>query len=141
MSDRKPFFSVRRKDLEIQTFAAGGPGGQHQNKTQTGVRIVHPESGLSAESREFKSQAQNKKAAFRKLAKKLVAWLLRGLETRANARGASTEVVRTYSEAENRVVDKATGLRLSFKEMLDDPAATERMIDARREALNGEDSG
>ena len=42
---RELVFSVTRKDLIIDTFAAGGPGGQHQNTSNTGVRIRHPASG------------------------------------------------------------------------------------------------
>src|SRR5437868_98049 len=41
---------IDESKLEVQTFSAGGPGGQHQNKTQSGVRIIHS-SGVRAESR------------------------------------------------------------------------------------------
>lgn len=58
-------FSV--KDFEVQTFRAGGKGGQHQNKTDTGVRIKHIRSGAVAESRETRSQVENKKRAFKRL--------------------------------------------------------------------------
>ena len=60
-------FSVTEKDLEIQTFYSGGPGGQNQNKRMTGVRIIHKESGAIGESREERSQLQNKKLALKKL--------------------------------------------------------------------------
>lgn len=53
----------------MQTFCAGGPGGQHQNAKQTGVRIIHKESGARGESRTERSQKQNKKAAFGRLVK------------------------------------------------------------------------
>ena len=66
-SKRKLLFSVTAKDLEVQAFCAGGPGGQHQNKTASGIRIIHLESGAVGESREHKSQHQNKKAAFARL--------------------------------------------------------------------------
>lgn len=65
--DQKPFFSLTKKDFEIQTFAAGGPGGQHQNTANTGVRIIHRDSGARGESREYRSQHQNKMAAFKRL--------------------------------------------------------------------------
>ncbi len=68
---RKLLFSVTRKDFDIQTFRSGGPGGQHQNKTDSGVRIIHKESGISAESRSHKSQLQNKRAAFDRLVKNI----------------------------------------------------------------------
>lgn len=69
-------FSITKKDLEMQTFCSGGPGGQHQNKTASGVRIVHKESGAVGESREERSQYQNKKIALKRLveSKKFKIW-------------------------------------------------------------------
>ena len=61
---RDLLFSVTKKDLRIDTFRSGGKGGQHQNKTDSGVRITHTASGAVGESREHRSQAQNRKAAF-----------------------------------------------------------------------------
>ncbi len=49
---------VNEKELEMQTFCSGGPGGQHQNKTQSGVRLIH-KSGVRAESRTERSQPKN----------------------------------------------------------------------------------
>ena len=60
-------FSVTIADCEVQTFRAGGKGGQHQNKVETGVRIIHPPSGARAEAREMASQLQNKRAAWKRL--------------------------------------------------------------------------
>lgn len=68
MSERKLLFSVTKKDLVIEMFRAGGPGGQHQNRRNTGVRIKHPDSGAVGESREQRSQHQNKMIALRRLA-------------------------------------------------------------------------
>ena len=62
---KEKLFSVT--DFEIQTFRSGGPGGQHQNKTDSGVRIIHKSSGAVGESRTHRSQHQNKKEAFRRL--------------------------------------------------------------------------
>src|SRR5690606_33821561 len=64
---RNIIFSVTKKDLVVETFRSGGKGGQNQNKRDTGVRIRHPESGAVAESREHRTQLQNKKAAFERL--------------------------------------------------------------------------
>ncbi|MBU0958535.1 MAG: peptide chain release factor-like protein, partial [Nanoarchaeota archaeon] len=61
-------FSITKKDLEIQTFRAGGKGGQHQNKTDSGVRIIHKESSARGECRNHKSQHSNKKEALKRLA-------------------------------------------------------------------------
>lgn len=60
-------FSVTKKDFEIQTFKSGGKGGQHQNKTDSGVRIIHRESGAVGVSRDDRSQHRNKKTALRRL--------------------------------------------------------------------------
>lgn len=64
---RQLLFSVTKKDFRVDTFRAGGPGGQKQNKTSSGVRIVHLESGAVGESRDERSQAQNRKKAFERL--------------------------------------------------------------------------
>ena len=60
-------FSITKKDFDVQTFNTGGPGGQNQNKREMGVRIVHRESGAVGESREERSQHQNKKIALKRL--------------------------------------------------------------------------
>lgn len=69
-------FSLTKKDFKIQTFRAGGKGGQHQNKTNSGVRIIHINSNAIGESREERSQYKNKKIAFKRLveSKKFKAW-------------------------------------------------------------------
>lgn len=67
MAKKELLFSCTKKDFEIQTFRAGGKGGQKQNKTSSGVRIIHRESGAVGESRKSRSQHQNKKYAFRHL--------------------------------------------------------------------------
>lgn len=67
MTSREKLFSVTLADCDVQTFRSGGPGGQHQNKTESGVRIVHRASGAVGESREERSQLQNKKKAFARM--------------------------------------------------------------------------
>lgn len=62
-------FSLTKKDFRIDTFRSGGKGGQHQNTTDSGVRVTHIESGAVGESREERSQHQNKKKAFERLTK------------------------------------------------------------------------
>lgn len=70
-------FSVTKKDFTIQTFRSGGKGGQHQNKTDSGVRIIHNESGARGECRNHRKQHQNKKEALRRLvdSSKFKLWL------------------------------------------------------------------
>jgi len=62
-------FSVTKKDLRIEYFCAGGPGGQHQNKTASACRITHPASGAVGECREERHQGMNQKTAFRRMVK------------------------------------------------------------------------
>jgi peptide chain release factor 2 len=63
---------VKDVDLEMQTFCTGGPGGQHQNKTQSGVRLIH-KSGVRAESRTERSQHKNYDNALKLLKARLYA--------------------------------------------------------------------
>lgn len=68
--EKKPrvlLFTTRIKDCEIQTFRSGGKGGQNQNKVESGVRIIHHPSGARGESREFRDQLHNKRAAFTRM--------------------------------------------------------------------------
>ena len=69
-------FSLTKKDFRVDTFRSGGKGGQHQNKTESGVRITHIESGAVGESREEREQLRNKEKAFQKLinSPKFKAW-------------------------------------------------------------------
>lgn len=76
---RELAFSVTLADCRVDTFRSGGNGGQNQNKRDTGVRIVHPPSGAVGESRQERSQLQNKKLAFRRMTEtpKFKAWVKR----------------------------------------------------------------
>lgn len=64
---RELLFSLTKKDFEIQTFRAGGKGGQNQNKVNSGVRIIHKDSGARGEARDSRTYEQNRKAAFLRL--------------------------------------------------------------------------
>lgn len=70
-------FSVTKDDFEMQTFRAGGKGGQNQNKVNSGVRLIHKASGARGEARDQRTFAQNRKAAFLRLTEtdKFKAWL------------------------------------------------------------------
>jgi peptide chain release factor 2 len=63
---------VNEKELTMQTFCSGGPGGQHQNKTQSGVRLIH-KSGVRGESRTERSQNKNYDNALKLLKARLYA--------------------------------------------------------------------
>ncbi len=64
---------VKESDLIMQTFASGGPGGQHQNKTQSGVRLIHKPTNVRAESRTERSQHKNYDNALKLLKARLYA--------------------------------------------------------------------
>jgi protein subunit release factor B len=70
-------FSVTRADLRIDTFRAGGKGGQNQNKVETGVRVVHVKSGAVGEARDTRSQLKNRTATYNRMVAtpKFQAWL------------------------------------------------------------------
>lgn len=82
-------------DVRFEAFRAGGPGGQHQNKTESAVRAIHRPSGLSVVAREERSQHRNKAVALERLAALLtLAQDLAALAERRHARGAHDRLVR-----------------------------------------------
>jgi hypothetical protein len=58
-------------ECEETFFVAGGPGGQHRNKTESGVRLVHPPTGVTVTATERRSQLQNRGAALERLRERL----------------------------------------------------------------------
>lgn len=58
-------------ECEETFFTAGGPGGQHRNKTESGVRLVHPPTGVVVTATERRSQAQNRSEAVARLRERL----------------------------------------------------------------------
>ncbi len=88
-------------DIRFESFRAGGPGGQHQNKTESAVRAVHLPSGLTTIARDGRSQHRNKALALARLAA-----LLDG-----RARVAEAGEARLIHAAHDRIERGAPGLR------------------------------
>ncbi|MBW2628575.1 MAG: peptide chain release factor 1 [Deltaproteobacteria bacterium] len=107
------------KDLEISATAAGGPGGQHVNRTLSAVQIKHIPSGIMVRSEQQRSQHQNKAKALQILSAKLLE-----IEREAQASaisserrsmvgsGERSEKIRTYNYPQNRITDHRIQLTL-----------------------------
>ncbi len=59
------------RDSDIDYFIASGPGGQHRNKVETGVRLVHRPTGIVVTATERRSQRDNREAAFERMRTRL----------------------------------------------------------------------
>lgn len=103
---------IRAEDIETQTFSCGGPGGQHVNKTQSGVRLIHRPTGVVAESRQERSQHKNKDICWRMIRTRIFeAQQEKVNKERAALRkgmigsGDRNDRIRTYNFPQNRVTD------------------------------------
>ena len=108
--ERKLILSVTIHDCEVQHFRSGGNGGQNQNKRDTGCRVIHHPSGARGESREERSQLQNKKLAFKKMAESGLfrVWLAK--QTMAAEERARIDRKYTLREEDVIVETRDTGM-------------------------------
>ena len=110
---------INPADIRIDTFRASGAGGQHINKTDSAVRIVHLPTGIVVECQDGRSQHKNKAQAM----SVLIARIKNAQESEQNAKIASerksligsgdrSERIRTYNFPQGRVTDHRINLTL-----------------------------
>lgn len=134
-------------DCRVDTFRAGGKGGQNQNKVESGVRVTHVASGAVGEARDTRDQLKNKRSAVERmiLSPAFKAWVSGEMVARigrdpfaSRMRGTNHkgEKVRTYDEKRGRVHDERTGKEYDYRRTLDghlEPLITDLMLAATPE--------
>ena len=115
--------TFKREDFEWSYFTSGGPGGQHQNKTATGVRCKHAPSGAVGEARDSRSREMNRRNAFVRMAKskKFNDWVRQNFIEEENEFSIDVfpieQLVRTWNYPKMRVTDHRTGNKQQFKNL------------------------
>ena len=101
------------RECEVSTFRSGGPGGQHVNKVETGVRLAHAPSGVVVTCRDSRSQHRNKMSCLRKLREEVA---------RLNYRPAARVPTRRTRGAKERTLE-AKARRSRVKRLRSKPGA------------------
>ena len=107
-------------DLEIETHRSSGAGGQHINKTDSAVRIVHKPTGITVNCQDGRSQIANRETALKIIKARVYAYYKEEKEKAAGAvrksligTGERSEKIRTYNYPQNRVTDHRIGLTIN----------------------------
>lgn len=110
-------YPLRKSDVAMQRFKGSGPGGQHKNKTETCVRLIHGPTGVRVEAKSERSLTANLDAAWKLLQSKLdrladdQASARRQAAYEAKPDAAFGAQIRSYVLAgQRRVVDHRTGV-------------------------------
>ena len=138
---------IEDKDLRIDVFRSGGPGGQSVNTTDSAVRITHLPTGLEVKCQDQKSQLQNKIKAMEILRSRLLDRMVaeqeaaRSRDRRAQVgTGDRSQKVRTYNFPQNRVTDHRIHFTShNIDEVMD--GRLDELISALKEAQEKERAG
>ena len=108
--------NINKADLRVDTFRSSGAGGQHVNKTESGVRFTHMPTGIVAESTDGRSQHQNRETALQRLYQKIYDAQVNAHESQLASQrkslvgsGDRSDKIRTYNFPQNRVTDHRIG--------------------------------
>ena len=103
---------INKADLKVDTFRSSGAGGQHVNKTESGVRFTHLPTGVVAESTDGRSQIKNREIAMSRLVSQIKEQQVNKAvsehtEKRKSLVGSGdrSEKIRTYNFPQNRFTD------------------------------------